>query len=355
MYESTISPKTTQEPRTQLTSILIKPGSLPIITQDALLALEKANMPPEYFVRSGALVRFKVDEQLIPMLELVDEFMLISRLARVANFHTRSNRKKTPCDPPVKVAKDILALGSWPFPPIIGIVEAPILRPDGSIMMTKGYDEQTGLYYYPVPGFEIEAIPDDPTEKQIEDAKNLTLEIFRDFPFKDEASRANMIGLLVTPFVRPIIDGCVPLALIDAPQAGTGKTILGRTVSNLATGHEPSMLPYSQDREEMRKKVTSYLRADANVIVIDNITDELNSDVLASALTTTEWVDRLLCRSEVLRLPQRATWIANGNNIHLGGDLPRRCYSIQLDAEMSQPWIRGGFLHPDLLKWVTTE
>jgi hypothetical protein len=170
MNESTISPKNVLDPRTQLPSILIKPGRLPKTTSDALLALEKANMPPENFVRSGVLVRFKVDEQLRPMLEVVDESMLISRLARVADFHTSSNRKKTPCDPPPKVAKDILALGSWPFPPIIGIVEAPILRPDGSIMMTKGYDEQTGLYYYPAPGFEIEAIPDDPTEKQIEDA-----------------------------------------------------------------------------------------------------------------------------------------------------------------------------------------
>ncbi len=52
------------------------------------------------------------------MLEQVDESMLISRLARVADFLTSSDPvKKTPANPPPKVAKDILALGSWPFPP----------------------------------------------------------------------------------------------------------------------------------------------------------------------------------------------------------------------------------------------
>jgi hypothetical protein len=92
-----------------------------------------------------------------------------------------------------------LANGSWPFPPIIGIVEAPFHRSDGSIVTTQGYDRQTRLYYYPSPGFEMVSIPDNPSEKQIEAAKNQLLEVFQDFPFKDDASRANMLGLLINP------------------------------------------------------------------------------------------------------------------------------------------------------------
>ena len=33
-------------------------------------------------------------------------------------------------------------------------------------------------------------------------------------------------------------------------------------------------------------------------------------------------------------------------------DLPRRCYWIRLDSQMSQPWTRGGFRHPDLIAWA---
>jgi hypothetical protein len=334
-------------------SILIKSGELRNITGDAIQAIEQANIPPVYFVRSGILVRFRVDEQMHPMLETVNDPILIGRLARVADFYTKKGYKqRVPCDPPLRVARDILALGSWSFPRIIGIVEAPILRIDGSILTEPGFDKQTGLYYYPTPGFIMDPVIDNPSQNLIATAKNSLLKIFQDFPFKDQASLVNMLGLLITPFVRPAIDGCVPLALIDAPQAGTGKTMLGRIVSITATGHNPMMLPYSQDREEMRKQITSVLKANANVIVMDNITMELNSNVLASAITTTEWSDRLLSRNEMLMLPQHATWIVNGNNLRIGGDLPRRCYSIQLDAKMSQPWKRSEFHQPDLLDWV---
>jgi hypothetical protein len=54
----------------------------------------------------------------------------------------------------------------------------------------------------------------------------------------------------------------------------------------------------------------------------------------------------------MVKIPQSATWIANGNNIRLGGDLPRRCYWIRLDAKTSRPWQRENFLHSDLPEWV---
>lgn len=42
----------------------------------------------------------------------------------------------------------------------------------------------------------------------------------------------------------------------------------------------------------------------------------------------------------------------NGNNIELGGDMPRRCYRIRLDAGVSRPFHRGGFRHANLRGWV---
>jgi hypothetical protein len=43
-----------------------------------------------------------------------------------------------------------------------------------------------------------------------------------------------------------------------------------------------------------------------------------------------------------------------GNNLALGGDMPRRCYWIRMDAEESRPWLRKPevFKHPDLKAWV---
>ncbi len=65
------------------------------------------------------------------------------------------------------------------------------------------------------------------------------------------------------------------------------------------------------------------------------------------------WKDRTLGKNENLYLPQRATWLATGNNLRIRGDLPRRCYWIRMDAKTARPWERTGFKHDDLVSWVS--
>jgi hypothetical protein len=48
--------------------------------------------------------------------------------------------------PPMWIIDTLVARPSWPFLPLEGIVCAPTLRPDGSVLATTGYDPDTGLY-----------------------------------------------------------------------------------------------------------------------------------------------------------------------------------------------------------------
>jgi hypothetical protein len=91
------------------------------------------------------------------------------------------------------------------------------------------------------------------------------------------------------------------------------------------------------------------------MISIDNVGGTLDSPSLALALTAITWEDRILGRSETVASPNRATWSVTGNNVQLGGDLPRRCYWVHLDARLSRPWTRSEFRHPDLLEWAKAE
>jgi hypothetical protein len=112
------------------------------------------------------------------------------------------------------------------------------------------------------------------------------------------------------------------------------------------------MTPLSKG-EELRKAITALLLAGDPIICFDNVTGLLYSPILSAVLTAREWRDRVLGKSETPGIPQRATWIVTGNAIRLGGDLPRRCYQVNLDAKLSQPWTRTGFRHPDLIGWVS--
>jgi hypothetical protein len=46
-------------------------------------------------------------------------------------------------DPPEKLIKHILKAGQWGFPYVVGIVNAPTMRPDGSLLTKPGYDPAT--------------------------------------------------------------------------------------------------------------------------------------------------------------------------------------------------------------------
>ena len=324
------------------------------VAEDALCALEGANEPTELFVRSGSLARVRADERGRPLIERLDQSHLRGRLARVADFmriDKQGGRRHT--SPPPEVVKDVLSLGSWPFPALEGVVEVPVLRPDGSVIDTPGYDSATCLLYLPSPELVVPAVPTTPTGRDVAQALALIDEAIADFPFVDEASFANARALILTPFLLPAISGSVPLALIDKPRAGTGASLLAEVVTRIATGRPAAMMTAPRDEEEWRKKITSLLSEGATVTVIDNVVNRLSSSSLSAVLTSRVWKDRILGQSEMVTFPQRSTWIATGNNIRLGADMPRRSYWIRLDAIVARPWERAGFRHPDLLGWVT--
>ena len=119
------------------------------------------------------------------------------------------------------------------------------------------------------------------------------------------------------------------------------------------TGSAAAMKPAPiKDDDEWRKTLTATIQAGQCLTIFDNIDHVLSSPSLALALTTSTWTDRILGFSEIVTLPQRTVFIGTGNNITLGGDLPRRCYRIRLNAQCPEPWRNRQFRHPDLGAWV---
>jgi len=332
--------------------IIVNNRQLPDVTAEAIEALAARNYPPEIFVRAGRLVRIREDENGTPEIQLMDDPHIKGRLARVADYVRTTEKGETKVIPPDWLVKDVGQLPYWPFPSLEAVVEAPIMRPDGTIFDVPGYDPQTRLYYRPGKGFDVESIPAAPTTDDTKAAIRLLDEAVGEFPYEDEASAANTLALMLTPLVRQAIAGPVPLALIDKPQAGTGGSLLAETIAIIGSGRTAEMLGAPRDEEEWRKQITAKLAAGATMITVDNVEGALYAPSLARALTARTWTDRVLGRSETVTVSQRAAWIATGNNIQLRGDLPRRCYWIRLDARESRPWQRENFKHPDLLGWV---
>lgn len=343
---------------TERITLPINNRQLADVTADVLDALYNANHPPFIFIREGQLVRIIEDERGIKLLEQFNESSLRGLLTRKLNIdYVRFERKKqVEVAPPLDVVKDILTLGEWRLPPIAGIIETPVVRKDATILNQPGYDELTHLYYAPDNSLVMPDIPEHPTVEQLKEAVNLVTEPLIDFPFDGPASYANAVAILITPQVRPMIDGCTPLGLFDKPQPGTGAGLMTDVVATIATGRPAGMMTAKSNDDEWRKSITSTLLRGETIAVIDNLEGSLFSSSLASVLTARIWKDRLLGSNKEILVPNNASWIATGNNVRLAGDLPRRCIWVKLDAKLAQPWLDRGkpYKHPHLLEWVRT-
>jgi putative DNA primase/helicase len=258
--------------------------------------------------------------------------------------------------PPDAVVKNLMARQAWPgIPALRDIIQAPIFAADQSLITTPGYHKQARLWYAPRQALEV-TVPTAPTNGDVERALAWLMDdLLGDFPFDGEASKAHALAAILLPFVRELVHGPTPLHLFTAPTPGSGKGLLVDIVSLIATGRPASMVSMPRDDEEMRKRITAQLRRGTPMVVLDNINAKLDSAALCSALTATEWEDRILGVSEMTApLPNRAVWAATANNPELSLDIARRTVTCRLDPGLERPWERDGFRHPDLRTWVLT-
>ena len=133
---------------------------------------------------------------------------------------------------------------------------------------------------------------------------------------------------------------------------GSGKGLLADVLLLPALGDLPAPMAEATADEEWRKRITSTLLGAPAVVYIDNLNRMLAAGALAAALTTTEWSDRVLGKSEQIQVSVRCVWAATANNPTLSTEIARRCIRIRIDPKDDQPWQREGFKHPKLRSWV---
>jgi hypothetical protein len=237
--------------------------------------------------------------------------------------------------------------------PLIGIVEAPTMRPDGSIFQTPGYDPATAYLYEPN-GARFPQVPDRPSQDDARRALLAVADVFRDFPFASDAACAVPIAAVLTIIGRPAIEGNVPAFGVDAPTRGTGKTLVSDAVGTIATGRRLSKITYPASAEELEKILAGYARQAATVFCWDNVTTPFGGGPLDKVLTCGDTVDlRILGQTSVPTFKWRAVQLFTGNGIELCGDTSRRVLVCRLESPLEDPENRTDFKYPDLIDHVS--
>jgi hypothetical protein len=343
---------TAQEP-----TIIISPELHKVIDQ----AVTALSADREIYQRGGVLVRIVRDpirdKRLnrppdTPRIVAVPPPTLRERLTRFAVWkkykQDRSGKAKLVSTiPSDAIVSGVAARAEWSkIRPLETVIEAPTLRPDGSVLDVPGYDGATGVLY--LPNAEFPPIPDQPTREDAEQAAKLLLALVADFPFAvvidaqgnsdgGASHRAVWLAALLTVLVRIAIDGPTPLTVFDASTPGAGKTLLAENIALIAFGRALARTPYSEDDAELRKAITSIAMAGDRLVLLDNVASAFGGSALDAALTATVWRDRRLGTNELTLLPLSVVWLASGNNVAFKGDVLRRILHCRLEPSDENP------------------
>jgi hypothetical protein len=280
---------------------------------------------------------------------------LTDRLTAKINFERFDARSGEwhPADCPANIAAGLLDRTGGLRPSIRyvrGIISAPTLRPDGSLLIAPGYDEAMSVILEPgETNFDDFGVPERPTKDQGRRALDILSELISEFPFLDEAgnaavaiasaSRSVVLSHALAAAIRLSLDR-TPLHAYDATAPGTGKSLLVDTVALIATGHECPVISQGGSEEELEKRLGAALLSGDALISFDNCERPLGGEKLNSALSQRSIRVRVLGTSKQPAIPSEAIFSATGNNLRLIGDMGRRSILARLDPQMERPELR---------------
>jgi putative DNA primase/helicase len=309
---------------------------------EGLAAMYAAGVP--FYQRDLGLVRVcrirsKASDKstiLVPGTAPVRLPLLLRALGQSANWEKRdATGKPRRVDPPKEIAEQIAEmLDEWPFPPLVGIIACPTLRPDGSLLNEPGYDDATGLVLEK--SIKMPPISKQPTKDDAIRALDLLSELLAEFPFRDDESKAVACSELITPVVR----GAMPVAPMHhatSPEAASGKSYLADVAAMIATGERCPVLALSSQPEEGEKRLIGAALAGSPIIGIDNTRQVLQGDFLCQVTERPVMDLRSLGSSKLHRIHNSFTVLANGINSAVADDLVRRTLTSSLDANMEDP------------------
>jgi putative DNA primase/helicase len=266
---------------------------------------------------------------------------LLLALSRAADFRKYDRRAKAlrRIDPPGAVAAAMIAAaGEWTVPSLAGIVTAPTLRNDATLLDRPGYDAASHLYAE----FDPAAFPTikrQPTRADATAALATLADVFSECVFVDGAGSPH-----ASVAIAAVLTACVRHALSQAPafglsahQQSSGKTTTAKVAAQVALGRDPPVVAPTDDENELKKALFAILLAGDTVVLIDNVAKPVDSAALCAALTSAIYSDRLLGASQTISVPTAVTWLLTGNNLVVVGDLTTRVLLCGLDPEVERP------------------
>jgi hypothetical protein len=238
------------------------------------------------------------------------------------------------------------------IPVVRAINTGPLVTMSGRIITGVGLDRDTGLIHRIDPVLRSCLPADRPGEQEIKEALTFLLEEWLIDVALDTTGKCVVILLALTVLERTLLPER-PAFFVTAGQRGGGKTTLVHMIMVAILGRRAAAAAWSDNAEERKKALFSYLRQGVAALVWDNIArgTTISCPHIEAALTAPEISDRILGVSRVETVSAATVQIFTGNSIAPRGDMASRSFLLPLDVNRPDPENRD-FRHPDPLAWT---
>jgi hypothetical protein len=238
------------------------------------------------------------------------------------------------------------------IPVVRAINAAPLVTMSGQVIDGVGLDRDTGLVHRIDPLLRACLPPNSPTEQDVRDALVFLLDDWLVDVALDRLGKCIAIMLALTLIERALLTER-PAFFATAGQRGGGKTTLVNMITLAALGRRAAAAGWSENSEERKKALFSYLRQSVACVVWDNIPRgaAISCPHIEAAITASEISDRVLGVSQVETVPSTTVQIFTGNSITPRGDMASRSLMLALNVSRPDPENRE-FAHADPLAWT---
>lgn len=290
----------------------------------------------QIYARGPHLVRVEGDT---PIFAELPKAAVLEAVSANAVWIAVDAKGEKPVRPPKDVIDALIARRRYPrLPRAKLITQRPVMLPDRTLLLTRGFHADGGILYLPKEEFpEFADIQRDEADEKAKAAAAVLLDAIEEFRFESEADRAAAMAVPLTIVGRAAFTGPCPMFLIDAADGGEGKGLLANTLAIMATGRPPPTEHFVSDENEQRKRLTTHAKRGSQVMNFDNVDCEISGAPLEAVLTTTTYGDRLLGANDYLEADWRTVVLGTANNATIGDTMYRRILAPRLACGVESP------------------
>lgn len=273
-----------------------------------------------------------------PSIDLLTTGTLQEEITRVVDIqrYDKTQNEWVRTGPPSWMVAAVHDRKCWPGVPVLrGIVNFPVLRPDGSILQTPGYDPASKLVFRP--SGEFLPVPETPTRQDDEEAKRALRDLVCQFPFVGEEDYSAYLAGVLTPFVRYAYEGGCPSFVVTANAPRVGKTKLVHIASLIYSGLPAPTSAYTRNEDELQNRIFGFAKNGDLLTLFDNVDCLFGNAILDAALTSQSWTGRQFHSQDSPPYPLKWILWVTSNRFRSKADTYKRIQPIKLKTLLEKP------------------